>query len=45
MLVRSRLVFVVGICFRMFDRGVADKFLRGSLTSLVLFGLVWFGEE
>ena len=38
MLVRSGLVFVVGICFRMFDSGVADRFPRGSLTSLVLFG-------
>ena len=43
MLIRSRLVFVVGICFRMFGSGFADRFLRGSLTSLVL--LVWFGEE
>ena len=43
MLVRSGLVFVDGICFRMFDWGVADKFLRGFLTSLTL--LVWFGEE
>ena len=43
MLVRSRMVFVVGFCFRMYDCGVADRFHRGSLTSLVL--LVWFGEE
>ena len=32
-----------GICFRMFDWRVADKFLRGYLTSLVLF--VRFGGE
>ena len=43
MLVRSGLVFVVGIGFRMFDCGVADRFFRGSRTSLVL--LIWFGEE
>ena len=43
MLVRSGLVFVVGIGFRMFDWRVADKFPRGSFTCLVL--LVWFGEE
>ena len=43
MLVRSGLVFLVGICFRVFDRGSADRFFRGSLTSSVL--LVWFGEE
>ena len=42
-LVRSRLVCVVGICFRMFGWVFADRFPRGSLTSLVL--LVWFGEE
>ena len=42
-LVTSRLVLVVGICFRMFDWRVADKFLRGSLTSLVL--LVWWGMK
>ena len=38
-LVRSRLVFVVGVCFRMFVWGVADRFLRGSLTSW----FCWFG--
>ena len=43
MLVRSRLVCVVGIFFRMFGRVFADKFLRDSLSSLVL--LVWFGGE
>ena len=42
-LVRSRLVFVVGVCFRMFGWGFADRFPRGSLTSLVLW--VWIGEE
>ena len=40
MLIRSRLVFVVGIRFRLCDWGVTDKFPRGSLTSLVL--LVWW---
>ena len=43
MLARSGLVFVVGTSFRMFGCVFADRFLRGSLTSLVL--LVWFGEE
>ena len=43
MLVRSGLVFVVEICFRMFGWVFADRFHRGSLASLVL--LVWFGEE
>ena len=38
--VRPRLVFVVGICFRMFCWRFAGRVLRGSLTSLVL--LVWF---
>ena len=41
--IRSRLVCVVGTCFRMFGWVFADTFHRGSLTSLVL--LVWFGEE
>ena len=43
MLVRSGLVFVVGIGFRMFGCVFADRFPCGSLTSLVL--LLWFGEE
>ena len=43
MLIRSRLVFVVGNCFCMFGWVFADRFLRSSLTYLVL--LFWFGEE
>ena len=43
MLVRSRLVSLVGICFRMFGGMFADKFPHGSLTSFILF--VLFGEE
>ena len=42
-LVRSRWVCMVGICFRMFGWLFADKFHRDSLTSWVL--LVWFGTE
>ena len=42
MLVRSRLVCFVGICFHMFGGMFADKFHHGSLTSLIL--LVLFGE-
>ena len=42
-LVRSGLVFVVGICLRMCGCIFADRFPRDPLSSLVL--LVWFGEE
>ena len=34
----------VGICFRMFDQGVVDKFLRGSII-FGFVGLVWWGVK
>ena len=43
MLIRSSLVFMVGICFCMFGSVFVDKFHHGSLTSLVLS--VWLREE
>ena len=42
MLDRSRLVCLVGICFLMFGCMFADRFHRGSLTSLGFVGLVWW---
>ena len=41
-LVRSRLVCMFGVCFCTFGCVIADKFPRGSLSSLVL--VIWFGE-
>ena len=41
--VRSRLVCMVGICFRILGCVFTHKFPRDSLSSLVL--LVWFAEE
>ena len=41
-LVRSRLVCVVGICFRVLAWVFAAKFPRGSLTSPVAFLHLWF---
>ena len=40
MLVRSRLVCFVGICFSMVGGMFADKFHHGSLTSLILLVFV-----